>query len=70
MDDTRVKRTVRDPLHDCTELQEDLEQVYKWEREVNMTFNSDKFEAVRFWPKGNSSDQIPSSRPYTYSRES
>ena len=52
----QLKRTVRDPQHDCTELQEDLEQVYKWAREVNMTFNSDKFEAVRFWPKDNSPD--------------
>ena len=56
VDDTRVKRVVQEPLQDCIELQQDLQQVYKWANEVNMTFNSDKFESVRFWPKGNVAD--------------
>ena len=31
-------------------LQKDLETVYKWATDVNMEFNSDKFECFRVWP--------------------
>ena len=49
MDDTRVERAIKDPS-DIKQLQADLESLYKWASEVNMTFNSDKFEVIRFWP--------------------
>ena len=35
---------------DCDALQKDMETIYKWAEEVNMVFNSDKFECLRFWP--------------------
>ena len=42
-DDTRVQRGVI--LHDdCSALQADLKQIYSWADQVNMKFNSDKFE--------------------------
>ena len=34
---------------DCTALQEDLQVIYKWADKINMQFNSDKFECVRYW---------------------
>ena len=33
---------------DCQSLQDDLEAVYSWADRINMTFNSDKFEWVRY----------------------
>ena len=50
VDDTRATRCLKDTAADCSALQEDLEAVYKWAQEVNMVFNGDKFEVVRFWP--------------------
>ena len=49
-DDTRNKRAIRNQEQDCTALQADMEAVYRWADEVNMKFNSDKFECLRFWP--------------------
>ena len=48
-DDTRVQRGVRSD-QDCSDLQTDLQAIYDWATEVNMHFNSDKFECLRFWP--------------------
>ena len=49
-DDTRARRSITDPVRDCAALQNDLETIYKWAERVNMKFNSDKFECLRFWP--------------------
>ena len=38
---------------DCQKLQDDLATIYQWAEDVNMTFNSDKFECLRYWPRGN-----------------
>ena len=48
-DDTRVKRAIRSK-QDCEALQLDLHAVYSWAKAVNMHFNSEKFECLRFWP--------------------
>ena len=48
-DDTRVQRAVRSG-QDCADLQDDLQAIYSWAESVNMHFNSDKFECLRFWP--------------------
>ena len=48
-DDTRASRgmkTSQDPVH----LQKDIESIYKWASEMNMKFNGDKFEGIRYWP--------------------
>ena len=50
VDDTRVQRSISDPNQDCKALQEDLQTIYNWAEKVNMTFNSEKFECVRYWP--------------------
>ena len=47
-DDTRVQRGVISDT-DCSDLQADLNVIYKWAETVNMKFNSDKFECLRFW---------------------
>ena len=54
VDDTRVQRSIADTDQDCRALQNDLATIYSWAERVNMTFNSDKFECLRYWP-GNSS---------------
>ena len=41
---------------DCQALQEDLSTMYQWADQVNMTFNSDKFECLRYWPKQSKPD--------------
>ena len=46
-DDTRVQRGVSSH-QDCSDLQADLNLIYSWAEEVNMHFNSDKFECLRF----------------------
>ena len=51
-DDTRVQRGIS-CSQDCSDLQKDLESIYKWAETVNMHFNSDKFECLRFWPHSN-----------------
>ena len=48
-DDTRVKRGIV-TQNDCSALQSDMELIYSWAERVNMHFNSDKFECLRFWP--------------------
>ena len=56
VDDTRVQRSISDIDQDCGVLQEDLNTIYSWAERVNMTFNSDKFECVRYWPGGKAPD--------------
>ena len=56
VDDTRVQRSISDVDQDCSTLQEDLNTIYSWAERVNMTFNSDKFECVRYWPGGSTPD--------------
>ena len=34
---------------DCDALQDDLQSIYSWAVQVNMKFNSDKFECLRYW---------------------
>ena len=46
-DDTRIWRGVSSQ-EDCSVLQTDLESVYSWAENINMTFNSGKFEWVRY----------------------
>ena len=53
VDDTRVCRSMKDVSNDCQQLQSDLSSIYDWAADVNMTFNSDKFECLRYWPKKN-----------------
>ena len=50
VDDTRANRCISDPDTDCQTLQDDLRGIYQWAEDVNMVFNSDKFECLRFWP--------------------
>ena len=50
VDDTRVSKSVSDPVADCKSLQDDLASIYSWADDVNMVFYSDKFECLRFWP--------------------
>ena len=51
VDDTRASRSIVDKGSDCQTLQEDLTSIYHWAEEVNMTFNSEKFECLRYWPR-------------------
>ena len=46
-DDTKIWRGVKTP-DDCAQLQEDLQSVYGWAENINMMFNSDKFEWIRY----------------------
>ena len=48
-DNTRLKRGIK-VVQDCAALQLDLQAVYSWADHVNMHFNHDKFEVLRFWP--------------------
>ena len=48
-DDTRLTRTVSG-VRDASSLQTDLEKIYQWSVENNMTFNSKKFEILRYGP--------------------
>ena len=48
VDDTRVSKSICHPSTDCQALQEDLASIYSWAEDVNMVFNSDKFECLRF----------------------
>ena len=50
VDDTRANRSITDIALDCQALQDDLAGIYAWAEDVNMVFNSDKFECLRFWP--------------------
>ena len=49
-DDTRVLRGIQSS-DDCRLLQEDLFKVFDWAEHVNMHFNVDKFECLRFRAK-------------------
>ena len=49
VDDTRVTRSIVTP-GDSLALQDDLDAIYRWALDVNMVFNGDKFEMLRFWP--------------------
>ena len=56
-DDTRVVRGIKS-ANDCEMLQADLSKIYSWAEHVNMHFNADKFECLRFWAKpGDAPDQ-------------
>ena len=46
-DDTRIWRGVEN-ISDCQYLQNDLNGVYKWAEDINMQFNSKKFEMVQY----------------------
>ena len=46
-DDTRVARSITCE-DDVKKLQSDLDSIYEWAEANNMTFNSDKFEAIRY----------------------
>ena len=46
-DDTRVTKVIKSE-EDCLYLQADLESIYEWSRINNMTFNSEKFELMRY----------------------
>ena len=59
VDDTRSGRCISDPSVECAALQEDLNTIYSWAEDVNMVFNSDKFESLGFWPD---KDKKPSSQ--------
>ena len=54
MDDTRANRSISDISVDSAQLQSDLEAIYRWAEDVNMVFNADKFELLRYWPKAGS----------------
>ena len=46
-DDTKIWRGVKTQA-DCEQLQSDLQSVYSWADTINMVFNSDKFEWIRY----------------------
>ena len=48
-DDTRLSRAVAG-VTDASALQTDMEAVYQWAKDNNMTFNDLKFEMLRFGP--------------------
>ena len=50
-DDTRIWRSISSQV-DCSQLQSDLQSLYCWADSVNMTFNSSKFEWVRYEGSG------------------
>ena len=47
-DDTRVQRGIKSS-QDCLHLQADISLIYNWADRVNMHFNNEKFECLRFW---------------------
>ena len=62
-DDTRVSRAMRSTA-DPQQLQEDLRSIYAWAEEVNMFFNGDKFESLRYWPDTDIRDVFRAEFPY------
>ena len=44
---------------DVETLQADLSSIYNWAEEVGMTFNGDKFEALRYWPDKTAKPDTP-----------
>ena len=67
VDDTRVTRCMSNIHTDCMTLQQDLQAIYSLAEEVNMIFNGDKFEVLRFWPgtvpKPHNSYEDPGGQP-------
>ena len=49
-DDTRIGLGINSP-DDVKQLQDDLNEVYKWAKDNNMSFNSKKFELLRYGKK-------------------
>ena len=56
VDDTRASRSIVDIQGDSQVLQQDLDSIYSWAKDVNMEFNSEKFECLRYWPGGQKPD--------------
>ena len=56
-DAIRVQRGVSLP-GDCSDLQTDLKVIYSWAEQVNMKFNSEKFECLRYWANPDSAPQF------------
>ena len=56
-DDTRVGKGITSD-EDVKLLQADLNSIYKWSAENNMTFNSDKFELLRYRSKHSRNVQL------------
>ena len=54
MDNTMANRSISDISVDSAQLQNDMEALYRWAEDVNMVFNADKFELLRYWPKAGS----------------
>ena len=48
-DYTKASRGMK-TTEDSIQLQKDLETIYAWANEVNMEFNGDKFECIKYWP--------------------
>ena len=53
----------------CQALQQDLQFIYDWADKVNMTFNSDKFESLRFWPGKTPQPTFSYTAPDRFNRE-
>ena len=56
-DDSRLQRGIEDE-QDCIALQQDLEEVYSWASLVNMHYNEDKFEVLRFWADRSAAPEV------------
>ena len=54
-DDTKVLHRIRGKT-DELKLQEDLVMIYKWATEMNMMFNGDKFQVLRYGCTKDSND--------------
>ena len=52
---TRILKNVK-TTDDCESLQVDLEQIFEWAQNNNMTFNNNKYKLMRYTPDGNSVD--------------
>ena len=61
-DDTRILRGVKTG-DDCQQLQTDLQSIYGWAEDVNMEFNSGKFEWVRYTVDGSSAPTFQYTAP-------
>ena len=65
-DDTRISHPITEE-EDSQQLQADLEKVYKWAKDNNMQFNSEKFELLKY--RANNQNQgLP--HPATYKSSS
>ena len=65
-DDTRASRGIKSPS-DPIQLQKDIETIYEWARKVNMEFNGDKFECIKF--RSHQSLRDESGQEFTYVNE-